>query len=126
MCDLIPPDPSLTPANILRATHDIPLWRREDSYDCLDMPQSQHDEIAGRLDGEQAKLELFTTWLASHPCPTWEDVMDLLRRLEKYGRGREGAADEVEETYLKSELHNLLILMIIYMYIQCNSEHVPL
>ena len=106
MCDLIPPDPSLTPANILRATHDIPLWGREDSYRCLDMPWIQHDEIAGRLDGEQAKLKLFTTWLASHPCPTWELVRDLLRRLERLGRGREGAADKVEETYLKSELHN--------------------
>ena len=64
------------------------------------MPYSQHDEIAGRLDGEQAKLKLFTIWLASHPCPTWEHVRDLLRR-----QGR-GAADEVEETYLKSELHS--------------------
>ena len=72
------------------------------------MPESQHDEIAGRLNGEQAKLELFTTWLASHPCPTWEHVRNLLRVLENNDRGREGAADEVEETYLKSELHNLL------------------
>ena len=106
MCDSIPPDPSLTPANILRATHGIPLWGSEDSYYYLDMPESQHDEIAGRLDGEQAKLELFTTWLASHPCPTWEDVRNLLRWLERKGSGRKGAADEVEETYLKSELHN--------------------
>ena len=106
MCYLIPPDPSLTPANILRATHDIPLWESEDSYYYLDMPESQHNEIAGRLDGEQAKLELFTTWLASHPCPTWEHVRKLLRVLESWGRGREGAADEVEETYLKSESHS--------------------
>ena len=105
MCDLIPLDPSLTPANILRATHDIPLWRSGDSYYYLDMPQSQHDEIAGRLDGEQAKLELFTTWLDSHPCPTWEHVRDLLTWVESNDRG---AADEVEETYIKSELHNLL------------------
>ena len=67
------------------------------------MPQSQHYKIARRLNGEQAKLELFTTWLTSHPCPTWEHVRDLLRELESDGKG---AADKVEETYLKSELHN--------------------
>ena len=54
------------------------------------------------LDDEEAKQQLFTTWLASHPCPSWEHVKDLL-----YGvGGEEGerAAHEVEETYLKSEL----------------------
>ena len=69
------------------------------------MPQSQHDEIASKFDGEQAKLELFKAWLAGHPCPTWENVRDLLRGLEGQGRGRAGAAEEVEETYLKSEFY---------------------
>ena len=67
------------------------------------MPESQHDEIAKAFDDEEAKQQLFTTWLASHPCPSWEDVKNLL----EYGvEGEEGerAADEVEETYLKSEL----------------------
>ena len=67
------------------------------------MPQSQHVEIVKRFDGEEAKKQLFTTWHAGHPCPSWEHVRDLL----KYGvGGEEGrrAADEVEETYLKSEL----------------------
>ena len=66
------------------------------------MPESQHDEIVSKLDGEEAKQQLLTTWLASHPCPSWEDVWRLLDGV----RGPEGerAADEVEETYLKSEL----------------------
>ena len=100
---LPPPDPSLTPGNILQATHHIPLWESGDSYLCLDMPQSQHQEIASKFDGEQAKLELFKAWLAGHPFPTWEAVRNLLRWLEGRGRGRAGAAEEVEETYLKSE-----------------------
>ena len=69
------------------------------------MPHSQHGDIASRFDGEQAKLELFQAWLAGHPCPTWEDVRFLLRELKRYGRGRAGAAEEVEETYLKSEFY---------------------
>ena len=67
------------------------------------MPVSQHNEIVKAFDGEEAKQQLFTTWLASHPCPSWEHVVELLW----YGvGGEEGerAADEVEETYLKSEL----------------------
>ena len=68
------------------------------------MPESLHEEIAGKYDGEQAKCELVSTWLAGYPFPTWEDVKYLLEELEGGGRGREGAAEEVEETYLKSEL----------------------
>ena len=73
------------------------------------MPKSQHDEIVRRFDGEEAKQQLFTTWLASHPCPSWEQVRDLLRGDKEWGGGVGGeegerAAREVEETYLKSEL----------------------
>ena len=68
------------------------------------MPRTLHDEIAAKYNGEQAKRQLFSTWLARHPCPTWEHVAKLLRELEREGRGRKGAAEEVEETYLKSEL----------------------
>ena len=67
------------------------------------MPKSQHEEIVKNVDGEEVKQQLFTTWLAGHPCPSWEHVWDLLT----YGVGGEDgrrAADEVEETYLKSEL----------------------
>ena len=68
------------------------------------MPMSQHKEIVGKFDDEEVvKRELFTTWLAGHPCPSWEHVRDLLR----YGVGgeeEERAAREVEETYIKSEL----------------------
>ena len=67
------------------------------------MPESQHEEIVAKFEGEEAKLQLFTTWLASHPCPTWDHVKELLRELEMDGLGREGAADEVEETYIKSK-----------------------
>ena len=101
---LPPPDPSLTPDNILQSTRNIPLWNREDSYWCLNMPHSLHNEITAKYNGEQAKRELISTWLTSHPCPTWEHVAELLRELERWGRGRKGAAEEVEETYLKSEL----------------------
>ena len=68
------------------------------------MPRRLHDEIASKFDGEQAKRELFTAWLAGHPCPTWDHVEGLLRELERKGRERVGAAEEVKETYLKSEL----------------------
>ena len=72
------------------------------------MPESQHDEIVRRFDGEEVKQQLFTTWLANHPCPSWEQVRDLLRgdRWKGGVGGEEGerAAHEVEETYLKSEL----------------------
>ena len=74
------------------------------------MPESQHDEIVRRFDGEEAKQQLFTTWLASHPCPSWEQVNELLRGWRGGGvGGEEGrrAADEVVETYLKSELEIL-------------------
>ena len=100
----LPPDPSLIPDNILQSTRNIPLWNSRDSNRCLDMPFSLHDAIVAKYNGEQAKRELFSIWLASHPCPTWKHVEGLLRRLESKGRGREGAADEVEETYMKSEL----------------------
>ncbi|CAI8035611.1 hypothetical protein GBAR_LOCUS19953, partial [Geodia barretti] len=43
-------DPSLTPANILQVTRHVPLWSREDSYNRLEMPRSQHDEIVGKFD----------------------------------------------------------------------------
>ena len=101
------PDPTLNPDNLLKVTRDIPLWGSEDSYFCLEMPKSLHDEIARKFGGEQAKRELFMIWLAGHPCPTWDNVERLMRRLETVGRGRKGAAEEVKETYLKSELHVL-------------------
>ena len=55
-------------------------------------------------DGEKAKYELVSAWLAGHPCPSWSHVKSLLRRLEQDGRGRNGAVDEVKEKYLTSEL----------------------
>ena len=67
------------------------------------MPRSQHEEIAEKLEGEEAKHKLIATWLAGHPCPTWDNVGRLLGWLEREGRGREGGADELEETYIKSE-----------------------
>ena len=112
---LTPPDPSLTPANLLHVTRHIPLLRSRGTYNFLHMPESQHDEVVRRFDGEEAKQQLFTTWLASHPCPSWEQVRDLLRGNE-WGDGWTGgvgseegrrAAHEVEETYLKSELEIL-------------------
>ena len=110
---LTPPDPSLTPANLLHATRHIPLWRNRDSYYYLDMPESQHNEAVRRFDGEEAKQEFFTTWLASHPCPSWEQVRDLLRGDVGLGGvgGKKGerAAHEVEETYLKSELDTFFV-----------------
>ena len=87
----------------MHAYRHITIWDSWYSYDCLDIPKSQHEEIVAKFDGEEAKLQLFTTWLTSHPCPTWDHVKDLLRRLKSEGIGREGAADEVEETYIKSK-----------------------
>ena len=108
---LTPADPSLTPANLLHVTRHFRLWKNEGSYNYLHMPVSQHDEIVKRFGGKKAKQQLFTTWLASHPCPSWEQVRDLLRGDWRGGGvgGEEGkrAAHEVEETYLKSELEIL-------------------
>ena len=62
--------------------------------------------------GEEEKQQLFTSWLASHPCPSWEQVRDLLRGVVWGGvGGEEGwrAAHEVEETYLKSEYSRFLL-----------------
>ena len=98
------PDRTLTEANILQVTANIPLWNSDASYNTLDFPRSQHDEIVSTHDGEEVKREIVTSWLNSHPCPSWEHVVELLRVLERYGRGRKGAAEEVEEKYLKSEL----------------------
>ena len=67
------------------------------------MPESQHGEIVKAFDGEEAKQQLFTTWLASHPCPSWEEV-EFLLKYRVGGEEGERAADGVEETYLKSEL----------------------
>ena len=97
------------------------------------MPDSLHNEIARKFHGEQAKRELFRTWLAGHPCPTWDRVEVLLGKLEREGRGRKGAAEEVKETYLKSELPFHLILsgtctvhvyvyVYIYMYVNLTAS----
>ena len=78
------------------------------------MPHNQIEEIQRKFhydDGEEAKQQFFTKWLASHPCPSWEQVIDLLREgtfasEDENEKGRR-AAHEVEETYLKSELEIL-------------------
>ena len=98
----ISPDQTLAEANILQVTANIPLWDRDDSYVIFDFPESQHEKIVSTHDGEEAKREIVTSWLHGHPCPSWEHVVQLLRRLESDGRGRKGAAEEVEEKYLKS------------------------
>ena len=68
------------------------------------MPESQHKEIVKKFSNkEEAKQELITTWLAGHPCPSWEHVRNLLR-LGVGGEKGERAAQEVEEKYIKSEL----------------------
>ena len=93
-------DRTLSEANILQVSANIPLWNRDDSYWTLDFPPSQHDEIVSTHDGDEAKREIMTMWLHSHPCPSWEHVVELLSRLEIDGRVRKGAAKEVEEKYL--------------------------
>ena len=80
------------------------------------MPRSQHNEIVAKFDAEKAKSEIVSTWLSGHPCPTWEHVLKLLRRLEDEGRGRKGAAKEVEERYLKSELYTLCTCIMLCVY----------
>ena len=99
-----PPDGSLTAANILSVCDGSPMWTREESFLWLDMPEEVHDEIARRYDGENAKKKLILKWLDSHPCPSWENVVRLLRDLEDEDRSRVGAVEEAEEKYLKSEL----------------------
>ena len=65
------PDPSLTPDNIMKIVCRIPLWESKDSYYHLGMPENQHNESVRKFaDSEEIKRELFTAWLADHPCPT--------------------------------------------------------
>ena len=111
-----PPDPTLTPHNVLQATAGTPLWKSVYSSSYLDMPPSLHDEIVAKFDAEKAKSEIVSTWLSGHPCPAWEHVLELLRRLERDGRGRKGAAKEVEEKYLKSELYIIMHTTYVHMY----------
>ena len=80
------------------------------------MPFSQNDEIVAKFDKEKVKSEIVSTWLSGHPCPTWEHVLKLLRELEEIGSGRKGAADEVEERYLKSELYTLCTCIMLCVY----------
>ena len=93
------------------ATKDIALWEKEDSYEYLDIPESQHEEITEKYDDEQAKRELVSTWLASHPCPSWDHVVELVKKLE-WGIGRDGLGDELEEKYLRSEFYILIVMYI--------------
>ena len=66
------------------------------------MPESQHDEIVKKFtDKDEAKLELITAWLASHPCPTWEQVVNLIMWYR--GMGGEKEIRELEEKNVKSE-----------------------
>ena len=68
------------------------------------MPKSQRKEIVKKFSNkEEAKQELITTWLAGHPCPSWEHVRDLLREGVTGEEGKR-AVHEVEERYIKSEL----------------------
>ena len=68
------------------------------------MPENQYIEIVKKFSNkEEAKQELITTWLAGHPCPSWEHVRDLLRH-GVGGEEGERAAREVDEIYIKSEL----------------------
>ena len=76
------------------------------------MPVSQHNEIVGKFDDEeQVKEGLITAWLAGHPCPTWEDVGDLLR-CGVGGEEGKRAGDEVVETYATSESDCIVIVML--------------
>lgn len=99
----------MIPRNIVRIARLIPLWKNYESR-ILDIPEELHDEIAKRYYGEKVKLELFTAWLSGHPWPTWEHVRDLMMWLERNGRGREGAAKEVEDKYMHIKSESLHVL----------------
>ena len=88
---------------MLEATHGIPLWKNDDSYEYLDMPRVQHDEVVASYEEEQAKSNVFSKWASSHPFPMWEHVKGLLQWLEREGRGRKGAAKDLEDTYIRSK-----------------------
>ena len=74
------------------------------------MPESQNNERVKFADDEQAKEGLITAWLAGHPCPTWENVRNLLRN-GIGGEEGERAADEVEETYINSESDCIILFV---------------
>lgn len=99
----IPIDPTLTPANIVKANQCRALWScRESKREQLfyfDMPLNQQDEVGDGETDEKTKVEFFTKWLASHPCPTWEQVVLLLSCWVA-----SMLSVELEKTYLRSEL----------------------
>lgn len=96
----------------MSATAGIPMWSVEDSMLCLAMLNLMHEEICEKYMGEQAKRELVSVWLTGYPYPSWEHIVDLLKRLENKGRGRVGAAKEAEEKYLKSKLCDVLCIQL--------------
>ena len=76
------------------------------------MAQQVHKEITNGCCEEEGKIRLIRSWIINHPWPSWGHVVRLLRELEREGRGRAGAADEVEEKFVRSEfcgMHTLWV-----------------
>ena len=76
-------DPSLTLSNMMSALDSLPDTEWETFGREVDVPESKLDKIHSQFtsDGER-KEEVFRIYLAEHPCPTWEQVSEVL-----YNRG---------------------------------------
>ena len=84
-----PPDQTLTPANIIKAVRGMPLWESVDSYHCLDMPESLHNEIARSFRSKQAKRELIKEWHTHHPLPCLGECVGTAGVVGEAGSGGE-------------------------------------
>ena len=94
-------DPTLTPENVLAELQEVQLWGRNESWGCLDMPFSIHNDLIHRHgDGAQGKSALVNEYLSQHPYPRWGQIVELLEWREREGKARAGLVQEVKDKYM--------------------------
>ena len=63
----------------------------------LDLPQSKVDEIKMNYHSPSQRREAYLDlYVTDHPCPSWRQVAEVLRRVDLYHQ-----ADVVENTYVQ-------------------------
>ena len=100
-------DPTLTTETMLLATDGVQMPHRAGRLyggPYLEMPDATYNELVSKYGtGKEGRRQIFSEFLSHHPYPRWELVVELLERLEPYGKARARLAQEVKEKYLTSE-----------------------
>ena len=89
------------------------MWNSEQSEKYLDMPRNTHNKIMRQYSKAtyDCKLGIIDELLTNHPCPRWEQWVDLLKDMERRGQARSGLAKEVKDKYITSKsLHMIMLL----------------